>query len=258
MLYEVRDADGALVAGGRLPVEIVPPATVDLDAAPVRLMPGVTEIPVTMTAYDATRDTVQVGLTVYDADDRAVWFRVQSVAASDGATTFAVDLDGAAAGAYRIAVDARTSGCGLPWFRVERPAAVLPNVAVASGLRVGFVRSYDGTMGDALRVMGADVADLDSLALADGDLDRFDAVVVDIRATLERADLREHFPRLLDWVEGGGHVVVGYHKTFEWNDGADGYAPYPLRLGRDRRRRSGGAGDGAGAPTIRCSSFRTP
>ena len=107
-------------------------------------------------------------------------------------------------------------------------------MSVAPGLRVGFVRSYDGTMGDALRVMGADVTDLDSTALATGDLDGFDTIVVDIRATLERADLRESFPRLLAWVERGGHLVVGYHKTFEWNPGAEMYAPYPLQLGRDR------------------------
>ncbi len=233
MLYEVRDAGGALVAGGRLPVEIAPPATVDLDPSPIRLASGRNEIPVSLTTYDATRDTVTVGVTVYDADDRAVWFRALAVAAADGGATFTVDLAGAAPGRYRVLAEARTTGCGLPWFRVERPAAILPDVSVAPGLRVGFVASYDGTMGRTMRVMGAEVTDLDSLALA-GDLDAFDTIVVDIRATLERADLREHFPALLDWVRAGGHLVVGYHKTFEWNDGAERYAPYPLRLGRDR------------------------
>ena len=233
MLYAVRDG-GQLVAGGRLPVEVVPPATVDLDASPIRLTGGQTEIPVSLTVFDARLDTVSVGLTVLDIDDRAVSSQVLPVAAADGAATFTVDLDDAAPGRYRVLAEARTSGCGLPWYRVSRPAAVLPDVSVAPGLRVGFVRSYDGTMGDALAVMGADVVDLDSTALASGDLDALDTVVIDIRATLERADLRGSFPRLLAWVERGGHLVVGYHKTFEWNPGADLYAPYPLRLGRDR------------------------
>ena len=233
LLYAVRDADGGLVAGGRLPVQIAPPATVDLDPAPIRLTGGRTEVPVSLIPYDATRDTVLVGLTVYDATDRAAWFAVAPVAAADAEHTFSVDLEGAAPGRYRVVAEARTSGCGLPWFRAERPAVILPDVAVAPGLRVGFVRSYDGTMGEALRVMGAEVTDLDAAALA-GDLSGFDTIVIDIRATLERDDLRERFPRLLDWVEGGGHLVVGYHKTFEWNDGAERYAPYPLRLGRDR------------------------
>lgn len=96
--------------------------------------------------------------------------------------------------------------------------------------------------------MGAEVSALDSVTLATGDLNQFDTIVLDIRAYLVRADLREHNDRLLDWVRGGGHLVVGYHKTFEWNPGQsgdffdadvvevpdEGFAPYPLRLGRDR------------------------
>ncbi len=232
LLFAVRDAAGALVGGGRLPVQIVPPATVDLAPDPIRLTPGRNEIPVEVTVYDALRDTVDVGMTVYRGDT-AVWFGTQPVAAAAGRATFTVDLPDARPGAYRVQASARTTGCGLPWFIVQRPAAVLPDVAVAPGLRVGFVRSYDGTMGTALGVMGAAVVDLDSTALAAGAFDGLHTVVVDIRALLERPDLVAHRDRLLDWVERGGHLVVGYHKSFEWN-ADDGLAPYPLRLGRDR------------------------
>lgn len=232
LLYAVRDAGGALVAGGRLPVQIVPPATVDLDAQPIRLVAGRNEVPVELAVFDAVRDTVDVGLMVYRGD-RAVWFGVRPVAAVDGGTTFAFDLDDAEPGAYRVEASARTTGCGLPWFTVSRPAAVLPDVAVAPGLRVGFVESYDGTTARALEVMGADVVALDSTALATSDFAGLHTIVVDIRALLERGDLREHRQRLIDWVEGGGHLVVGYHKTFEWNSDG-GLAPFPLALGRDR------------------------
>ena len=231
MLYVVADGQGRVVAGGRLPVEVVPPATVDLDPSPVRLTAGTTPIPVDVTVYEPGRDTVDVGLTVYRGD-RAVWFGLRP--AASGRVTFDVALPDAAPGAYRVEAAARTTGCGLPWFIERRPAAVLPDVSVAPGLRVGFVRSYDGTTADALAVMGADVVDLDSTALAESDFAGLHTVVVDIRATLDRPDLVEHFPRLLAWVERGGHLVVGYHKSFEWNPGADRFAPYPLRLGRDR------------------------
>ncbi|MEM1115008.1 MAG: PIG-L family deacetylase [Bacteroidota bacterium] len=229
-LYEVRDADGALVAGGRLPLDIVPPATVDLAASPIRLEAGVNEIPIEVTVYDVLRDSVEVGLTVYRGD-RAVAFEIQSV--PSGTATFAVDLSDAAPGPYRIIADARTTGCGLPWYRVALPAAVLPDVAVAPGLRVGFVETYDGTMGRALETMGADVVRLDSTALASAAFDGLHTVVVDIRALLDRPDLVTHKDRLIDYVEGGGHLVVGYHKSFEWSD-HDGLAPYPLTLGRSR------------------------
>ena len=232
LLYEVRDTAEERVAGGRLPVEIVPPATVDLPADPIRLLPGVTEVPVAVEIFEAGRDTVDVGLTVYQGD-RAVWFAVQPVGKGDGFTTFAVDLPDAEPGAYRVEAAARTSGCGLPWFIVNRPAAVLPDVAVAPGLRVGFVRNYDGTMARALEVMGAEVVDLDAAALEAGAFDDLDTVVIDIRALLDRPDLLAARDGLMEWVEGGGHLVVGYHKSMEWN-AEGGVAPYPLALGRDR------------------------
>ncbi|MEM0961754.1 MAG: PIG-L family deacetylase [Bacteroidota bacterium] len=229
LVYAVYE-DGALIAGGRLPVEIVPPATVDLDAEPIRLRSGTTAIPVEVTIYESTRESVDVSLTLY-RDDRAVWNQIQT---SEGeALTFAVELDDAAPGDYRVQVAARTTGCGLPWFVEERPATVLPDVAVAPGLRVGYVESYDGTMADALEVMGAEVVRLDSTALAAGDFAGLHTVVVDIRATMERADLVAHRQRLLDWVETGGHLVVGYHKTFEWREESE-IAPFALPLTRDR------------------------
>lgn len=230
-VYVVREGD-EIVAGGRLPVQIVPPATVDLSAAPIRLVPGVNEIPVELAVFDVRRDTVTVGVTVYDSD-RPVALAVEGVAAADSGATFRLDVGDLPPGRYRVVADARTIGCGLPWYRVSRPAAVLPDVAVAPGLRVGFVRSYDGTMAAALEVMGADVVDLDSTALATGDFDGLHTIVVDIRALLDRPDLVAHKQPLIDWVEQGGHLVVGYHKSFEWN-AEDGLAPYPLVLGRDR------------------------
>jgi hypothetical protein len=109
------------------------------------------------------------------------------------------------------------------------------------------VRSYDLTTENALRAMGADVVPLDSADLAAGRFDGLHTIVVDIRAYLVRPDLRAHNDRLLDWVRGGGHLLVTYQKTFEWNAGAadptqpegagavnPDFAPYPLVLGRDR------------------------
>jgi len=145
------------------------------------------------------------------------------------------------------AVASPTSAPAEPYI-VTRPAAVLPAVNVADGLRVGFVQSYGQITENALRAMGADVTVLDSTALATSDFNQFDTIVLDIRAYLVRTDLREHSNRLLEWVRSGGHLVVGYHKTFEWNPGSsgsffdmdvvevpeEGWAPFPLTLGRGR------------------------
>lgn len=127
------------------------------------------------------------------------------------------------------------------------------DVAVPPGLRVGLVESYDETLAKALTELGVSYIELDSLALAQplgqSALDTLHTVVIDIRAYLVRPDLRAHNDKLLAWTRLGGHLVVNYQKTFEWNaDQRDpfaegqtngdthpgGFAPYPITLGRDR------------------------
>ena len=214
--------------------ETAPPVVVDLAPGPVRLVPGPNEIAVGLDVYAAAADSVRVLVALEEPGliDALVTAAETAPAAAD---TVRLVLDVPAevgAGRYRLRVSADAPGVDVPAV-AERPATVLPDVSVAPGLRVGFVRSYDGVTEDALRVMGAAVVPLDSAALARGDFDGLDTVVLDIRALLVRPDLAAARDRLLAWVERGGHLVVGYHKSFEWNaDG--GIAPYPLRLGRDR------------------------
>ena len=236
-----RRTDGGVVLDQ---TETAPPVVVDLAPGPVRLVPGRNRIGARLDVYDGAADSVRVHVALEEPDViDAVATAAVTVAASADTLALPLDLpETVGPGRYRLRVDAATPTMDLP-YTVTRPAAVLPDVAVAPGLRVGFVRSYDGTTARALRVMGAETVELDSLDLAEGRFDGLHTVVVDIRAYLDRADLRAHNDRLLAWVEGGGHLVVGYQKLFEWNEGRDNpltgepngaYAPYPLALGRDR------------------------
>ncbi len=253
--YTVVDADGAAVAAGALPVETSPGVGLDLDPSPRRLVAGLNPVTVRYAVHMDGVETLQLALVVLDEAGEPVAFTIEDVPAGASEATLSVRLpDGVAAGRYRLVAEERSGACGTRWVRVERPAAVLPAVAVAPGLRVGFVRSYDGTTADALAAMGADVVDLDSTALATSDFAGLHTVWIDIRAFLDRGDLRAHNGRLLDWVARGGHVVVGYHKTFEWNPAeaadpilgaslvpAGGWAPVPLALSRDRVTREDAA-----------------
>ena len=253
LAYEIVRGAESVVGQGYVPVETAPHAVLDLGASPVRLVAGRNPVTVRVARYDAglpdAADSLDVVVVVSGADGAPVAFASRRVAPGAASVTVDVEMPAdVAPGRYRVAAEERSrAGCGQVWERTETPAAVLPDVAVAPGLRVGLVRSYDDTTERALRGMGAAVTLIDSAMLAGGDLDRFDTVVVDIRAYLVRADLRAHNARLLDYVRRGGHVVVGYHKTFEWNPGeaADpilgasavpdgGFAPVPLVLGRDR------------------------
>lgn len=237
----------------RFPSEIAPPTIIDLPPSPIRLVPGENQISVEIATYDPAATVVEVRLKIIPEGGmtQAAHRSNLTLMPDDTKAIFKFDLsEDIQPGRYRIEIGAMatpTSAPAAPYI-ATRPAAVLPDVSAADGLRVGFVRSYDDVTENALRAMGADVTALDSMALAAGDLSQFDTIVLDIRAYLVRADLRQHNQRLLGWVRQGGHLVVGYHKTFEWNPGQsggffdmdvvevpeNGWAPYPLRLGRNR------------------------
>ena len=104
--------------------------------------------------------------------------------------------------------------------------------------KVGYIMGAGDEVPTALRQMGCDVTLLGEDDLNSGDLSRFDAIVTGVRAYNVRADLRANQPRLLDYVRGGGTMVVQYNVLENFRRGGDtgleGLGPYPLTLGRDR------------------------
>jgi len=111
----------------------------------------------------------------------------------------------------------------------------LLSVKTAPKLKVGLIETYDDAHAQALRVLGVDFERIDSAMLRGGDLNRFDTILLSLRAYHDREDVARHNDRLLDYVEQSGNLVCTYNKTFEWNreDGIN-YAPFPIVLGRDR------------------------
>jgi LmbE family N-acetylglucosaminyl deacetylase len=109
-------------------------------------------------------------------------------------------------------------------------------------VRVGLIKSYDTTLEWALRAVNIPVAELSDADLAAGNFHDVQTIIVDMRAYLARPALRENNDKLLDWIKAGGHAVVMYHKTFDWNPraGAEApdekkyFSPYLLHLGFER------------------------
>lgn len=119
----------------------------------------------------------------------------------------------------------------LTWF--ERAEARAVHVDLGRGpSRVGYVSGPGDEVPGVLRQMGYAVALLSADDLLRGDLGRFDAVVLGIRAANTRAELKDAMPRLLDWVEAGGTLVLQYNTSFE--QVTDRLGPFPLKLGRER------------------------
>lgn len=104
------------------------------------------------------------------------------------------------------------------------------DVSVAPNLRVGYVMGVGDKMPEALEQLGVKVTMLGANELATGNLDQFDAVVIGIRASAVREDLKAYNKRLLDYVERGGNVIWQY-QTPEFDEVA--YGPYPYKMGRN-------------------------
>jgi LmbE family N-acetylglucosaminyl deacetylase len=102
------------------------------------------------------------------------------------------------------------------------------DVKVAPNLSVGYVMGVGDEVPKALEQIGVKVTMLGENDLAQGNLDGFDAIIIGIRATAVRDDLKTYNKRLLDYAERGGNLIYQY-QTQEF-DGAP-YGPYPYKLG---------------------------
>lgn len=102
------------------------------------------------------------------------------------------------------------------------------DVKVAPNLSVGYVMGVGDEIPKALEQIGVKVTMLGENDLASGNLDQFDAVIVGIRATAVRDDLKAYSKRLLEYCERGGNLVYQY-QTQEFD--AAPYGPYPYKLG---------------------------
>jgi len=101
-----------------------------------------------------------------------------------------------------------------------------------AGQRIGYIMGSGDFLPEALRQMGYEVTLLSDEDLAVGNLSAYDSIVVGIRAYNTRSRLESVQTRLLDYVSGGGTLVVQYN-TFQELLRTD-LGPYPFRLSRDR------------------------
>jgi hypothetical protein len=107
------------------------------------------------------------------------------------------------------------------------------DLTVPRDLRVGYVTAENDLIPQALREIGVHVELLDEAALAFGDLSKYDAICIGIRAYELRSDLARANQRLLDYAAAGGTLVVQYQREGVWN--AIKPAPYAATIGNGLR-----------------------
>src|SRR5262249_19444924 len=101
------------------------------------------------------------------------------------------------------------------------------DVQVAPNLSVGYVMGVGDEVPQALAQIGVQVTMLGANDLANGHLDQFDSIIIGIRASAVRNDLKAYSQRLLDYAERGGNLIYQY-QTQEFD--AAPYGPYPYKL----------------------------
>jgi LmbE family N-acetylglucosaminyl deacetylase len=97
---------------------------------------------------------------------------------------------------------------------------------IAPGLRVGYVTGTGDAVSQSLASIGVKSEFLSPQDLAQGDLQKYDVIVLGVRAYAARPELATHNQRLLDYVKNGGVVIVQYN-TAQYDHN---YGPYPYSL----------------------------
>jgi LmbE family N-acetylglucosaminyl deacetylase len=114
------------------------------------------------------------------------------------------------------------------WSESDDATVHVLNLNVPEGLHIGYITAENDPLPEILRQLGIRVDSLDDVALAFGDLNRYDAIAVGIRAYELRPDLPRSNQRLLDYVKRGGTLLVQYQRDFAWNKVLP--APYPAEM----------------------------
>lgn len=106
-------------------------------------------------------------------------------------------------------------------------------VNLPPGLRVGYVMGAGDEIPAALKQLGMDVQVISPSNFASTDLSRFHTIVMGIRAYDVSTEVRVNNPRLLDFVQQGGTLIVQYNSgTGAFNAGH--YTPYPATASNAR------------------------
>ena len=121
---------------------------------------------------------------------------------------------------------------GLRPYNLYKPATYRTSgvdCKIAPGLRVGYVTGTGDAVPQSLASLGIKAEFLSPQDLAQSDLQKYDVIVLGVRAYAARPELATHNQRLLDYVKNGGVLIVQFNTAqFDHN-----YGPYPFNMAND-------------------------
>jgi LmbE family N-acetylglucosaminyl deacetylase len=205
-----------------------------------------TALPVRITVHTegAADGTVALELPAgWRSDPAEVKFHRDSAGDTE-ALVFSVTPTGAETRAYKLDAVARVTGqsyragwqsvgyTGLRPYNLYKPAQFETHkvdVKLAQGLRIGYVMGTGDRVPEAIEGLGAAVHQITATELAKGDFSTWNVIVIGIRAYSARPELAAAQPRLNEFVQRGGTLIVQYQS-------ANFPAPFPLSMGRTPER----------------------
>ncbi len=101
-----------------------------------------------------------------------------------------------------------------------------------AGENIGYIEGAGDTVPASLQQIGYNVVSIKPEDISPENLQRFDAIVVGIRAYNTVDELKFKQKYLFDYVNSGGNLIVQYNTNFRLK--VDELAPYDLELSRDR------------------------
>jgi LmbE family N-acetylglucosaminyl deacetylase len=119
----------------------------------------------------------------------------------------------------------------MSWFPEAKSQAVKLDLEKKGNL-IGYIAGAGDAVAESLEWIGYNVRHLSDADFNNNQLLKYDAIIMGIRAYNVNNRLRFYQDPLMDYVKNGGVVIVQYNV----NRGlvVDNFAPYPLRLSRER------------------------
>jgi LmbE family N-acetylglucosaminyl deacetylase len=240
------------VRADRVPLRLVPALTLAIDPKQAVQVAGKPRQPldvfVHLHSFDTNASRASVGVEAPAGWMRSSEQEIEVSGQADQYLHFTVTPpEKLAAGSYTISAYAKrgeerfTASLeplpSLPaqfWIEPAESLVKVFDIQVPENLLVGYVTAEGEPIPEALGRLGIHVEMLDAAALAFGDLGKFDALVVGVRAYELRPDLAAANARLLHYAEQGGTLVVQYNRDFIWDRLQP--APYPAKIGNPTPR----------------------
>ncbi|NER14036.1 LmbE family protein [Leptobacterium flavescens] len=129
----------------------------------------------------------------------------------------------------------------INYDHIPKQSVLLPSEAKVvrlniekAGENIGYIVGAGDGVPESLKQIGYNVVTIQPEDIEEGTLEKYDAIVVGIRAYNVVQSLRFKQKFLLEYVNDGGNLIIQYNTARRNGLGIDNLAPYDLQLSRDR------------------------